>query len=288
MPLAELAGVAIRHVQLTDESVTASDSPIPLPGSDTRRALSRREKLSALNKLAGVVAHEFNNPMSYVLSSLGRAREDAEQLTRLLRPTGPLPSPERDPRRLVDELRELLDEIGEGLGRVQRLAHDLQGLVRGSSDQPEALDPNRVVETAILVARAETKPGLSLEANLKPVPRVCCRRLQLMQALFGLIQNALEAIDDEGAVRVSTSQAGGRVRIDVADDGPGIPADRMDRIFQPFYSTKPQAGGMGLPVAREIVESHGGTLTVSSDPGGAVFSVSLPIHEDGPVEPEPA
>jgi signal transduction histidine kinase len=104
---------------------------------------------------------------------------------------------------------------------------------------------------------------------------------QIKQVFLNLLLNTVEAMPDGGELRVCTAQSNGAVSVAFTDTGSGIPPEVMDRIFEPFFSTKPKGSGLGLAVSHQIVTRHGGSLEVNSMPGqGATFTVSLPIHSD--------
>ncbi len=283
--LADMAGLAIRHLLLTRDLAEQSelDTALRAPGTSLygiRLELVRRERLAALAKLAAILAHEFNNPMSYVLSNLSRAREFAGEILERceeLVETAPPAAAMGQTLELVRELTEVLNEMGDGLGRVRRVAQELHCVGRGSNQSLELADVNAIVKNALQVVRGEAKPGIEFEERCKPVPEVRCSRLQLLQVLFHLLENAVDVLEGSGAVRVSTFCAGDRVRIEVADDGPGVPAERRERIFEPFFSTKPDGDGLGLAISRDIVRGHGGELSLDGEgERGAVFTISLP------------
>lgn len=104
---------------------------------------------------------------------------------------------------------------------------------------------------------------------------------QLGQVFANLLRNAIDAMPEGGTLTVASAPRDRRVVVEVADTGPGVPAGEVERIFDPFHTTKPHGTGLGLALAREIVEEHGGTLTCRSQAGGAAFVVSLPVTDGG-------
>jgi len=308
--VADLAAVALRHAALWDRY---RSQQADLEGvveertrevNEARATLSRQERVAAMGKLAASIAHEVNNPMSFMISNLARAAEGAEafhealpgllavvDLARKL-PDGE--SPEADAARsaalcvrdaehgddleaTVGEFRELIQEAQEGADRIRHVGDQLRGFARGFTGAMEPVDLNGLIETAVHVARAEAKDRIEFECRLGLLPQVRCHRYQVVQLLLNLLQNAVEAIDGRGSVRVTTRAAESFVEVEVADEGPGIPAESVEDVFEPFYTTKAQGTGLGLSVSRDIARVHRGTLEAVASPEGAVFRFRLPV-----------
>lgn len=239
-------------------------------------ALARREGLLTLETFAARVAHEINNPMSYVLSNLRRAQEYVRGLPQLVpeaaRKTGEM----REVERVIEELGSILAETEEGLGRVRQMAARLNAFVPRKDGPKREVDLNEVVETALSMARLEAHPSVLFEKRLEPLPPVQCARAALVHAVFNLVANAVDAVGESGTIRVSTFHSGQRALIEVRDDGPGIrPGDR-EFVFEPFYTTKLDGSpGLGLGIAREIATAQSGDLRVVDDGGGFVLSLPL-------------
>ncbi len=278
--VADLAGIAMRHLQLSREVVARKELESALREPDralhqVRLAFLRRDKLFALTRLAASVGHEINNPMSYVLSNVGRAGEYVDELEGVVAKLagGRVPG---DVESLVADFRELLADVEDGLERTRRIAQGLHSMGRNSDEPTGECDVNEIVERAVEMARTECMPSVRFAVSPRPLPPIPCRRFQIAQAVFNLLVNAAEAAGPGGTVRVSTGQAGRKIHIEVADDGPGIPPERREIIFEPFYSTKREGGtGLGLAIARDIAESHRGVIDVSAREG-AVFTLELP------------
>ena len=122
----------------------------------------------------------------------------------------------------------------------------------------------------------------------KDLPRVLCDRIQLQQVILNLLLNGMDACAQATAgerrvvIGIRREEGAHQLEITVRDNGPGIPHDKRDRVFEPFFSTKPQGLGMGLPISRAIIESHGGRMWVDNNDGsGAVFRFTLPVAEEG-------
>lgn len=229
--------------------------------------LTRVARLATLGEMAAGIAHEINQPLT-AITTYARACERY------------LENGQPD----YDDLREALREIGaEGL-RAGGIVHKLRQMVRTDSpEQRERLDVNRMIEDIRSLLESDARlHGVDLRFRLTPgLPPVMGQAVQLQQVVLNLARNAFEALAEEPSSRrqVTIGSAGTSegVEISVTDNGPGIAPQIADRLFDPFATTKGNGTGLGLPISRTIVSSHGGTITVgAAEPRGCVFSVRLP------------
>ena len=219
----------------------------------------RQERLASLGLLAAGVAHEVNTPLTGISSYAQMLLEDMDP---------------RDPRRRV------LEKIEAQTSRASGIANSLLNLARpeGADEQDVRLN-DLVREAADLMAPQIRRSDVRLETRLDDRdPTVRGDRGKLQQVLLNLLLNARDALDGEGTITVRTSLGGDRAALEVTDDGTGIPADDLPRVFDPFFSTKgPGRGtGLGLSISHGIVQEHGGTIEVESEPGRTRFRVELP------------
>jgi PAS domain S-box-containing protein len=233
-----------------------------------REALHQSEKLNALGSLLANVAHELNNPLSVVVGYATMLRDQA-------------PDP---------ATRERAVKVQAAAERCARIVRTFLAMARR---KPEAWGPvamNQVVESALEVAgyglrTADVEVVLDLAPDLPPA---LGDGDQLTLVLMNLIVNAQHALQTRPPPRrleITTRERDGRVQVELADNGPGIPAEIAARIFEPFFTTKPQGAGtgIGLSVCQGIVSAHKGEIAVASQPsGGALFTVSLPATEGRP------
>ncbi len=224
---------------------------------------AHQERLAVLGEVAAVVAHELNNPLSAIA-----------MYAQMLEAELPADSPFR-----------------EHAGVIRRNTEGCTKSIRGLLDwawhaEPAVADVDLhevIDEVALFLRPLLRRAGVTLvrEAPLAD-PRVCADALQLRQVLVNLALNAVHSAGGHGgrvAFEAGAEAEGRRVWVDVVDDGPGVPAERRERIFEPFFTTKPagRGTGLGLPIARRLVEAHGGALTLrESAPGRTVFRVELP------------
>jgi C4-dicarboxylate-specific signal transduction histidine kinase len=147
------------------------------------------------------------------------------------------------------------------------------------------VDVNQAVDNALsLVTVQKWFEGLDLKLEYgESLPPAECESNRLIQVLINLLENAGQAMKGGGALMASTGREGGRVYIQIADDGPGVPPEHLTQVFDPFFTTKPpgKGTGLGLSVSQSIVESYGGAITVENRrPRGCAFTVYLPVAED--------
>jgi len=236
-------------------------------------ALLRSERLAAIGRIAAQITHEIRNPLSSI--SL-----NAEELG------------ERAP-----EARELCDAIVREVDRLAAITEEYLRFARLPKPSMQRADLNESVRDLLEFVRPElVAAGVSVEQRLSPeLPRVLADVGQLRQLLLNLVRNAREAMPGGGSLRVSTRggegtggagfardgrspQGGASVEIEVRDTGPGIEPARLQRIFDPFFTTKERGTGLGLAMAQEIAQEHGGQLTCESLPGaGTTFVLRLPV-----------
>ena len=140
----------------------------------------------------------------------------------------------------------------------------------------ETADLNRIVEIAVQIVQTDTNHRVSVEFQAGELPPVRCHRYQLALLFLHVFENAVDALGGSGVVRVTTSAGPTWVDAEVGDAGPGIPQDDLERVFEPFYTTREERAGLGLAIAREIATAHGGSLTAT--PGsGATFLLRVPV-----------
>ncbi|GAO04851.1 sensor histidine kinase [Anaeromyxobacter sp. PSR-1] len=253
--------------------------------ADLRNAqeqLVRTEKLSSLGKLSASIAHEINNPLAGILTF-------AKLVSRTL-----AEGPPDDARRAV--LQRNLALVEREAQRCSAIVRNLLDFARERPMAKKPVDPGAAVEEALsLIANQIAIQGVKLQRDLPPLPQVLADFGQLRQAFVNVAMNACEAMGAKGGrLRVSARAPEGAVEIAFADDGPGMPPERVSHIFDPFFTTKEKGTGLGLSVVYGIVQRHGGTIAVDSTEGqGTTFTLRLPAipaerPADPPVPPVPA
>jgi len=234
--------------------------------------LVQADRLASLGLLAAGVAHEINNPLSYVHASLAH-------LDQRLASDVPLEEPE------LGRLRELTRTAFDGAERVRRIVADLRLFGRPAPEAQEPVDVNRVLVAVLELAAGELRHVGRVSRALAPVPAVAADEARLGQVFLNLVVNAAHATREAGgagAVTVRSGTDGGDVVVEVADQGPGIAPEHVDRIFDPFFTTKPVGlgSGLGLSICHGIVRGLDGAIEVDTAPGGATFRVRLPASAE--------
>ena len=272
-------GLARAQQEITDWGHTLEDrveqKTRELEGA--QQAILAREKMASLGKLAATVAHEVNNPLAGILTYAGLVLKQLEKL-----PCDPA---------MRAEMSENLRTIQRESRRCGDLMRNLLAFARQTPSQREPNDLNLLVQHGLaLVHHGLELQGIELKEDLQQgLPLLRCDAGQIRQVILALLVNAIEAMPNGGRLEVSTAldARGQALQVSVRDNGVGIPPDVLPHIFEPFFTTKEnqQGTGLGLAVARSILEQHGGVITVDSIPGkGSEFTVSLPLEAPAPVE----
>jgi PAS domain S-box-containing protein len=238
-----------------------------------RNELAHLSRVTMLGELSGSLAHELNQPLTAILSN-------AQAALRFLA---------QDPGN-IDEVREILEDIAADDKRAGEVIRRLRTLLRKEQVPHGPLDVNEVVLEVLKLMRSDllnrnVAVSTELAAGLSPVAG---DRVQLQQVLLNLVMNGCDAMDSAAADRLLTlrtaASAGGEVVVSVADRGRGIPSANLERIFEPFVSTKADGMGLGLAVCRTIVTAHDGRLWATNNPDrGATIHFTLPANK-GTVE----
>ena len=246
------------------------------------------ERMVAVGTIAASVAHEINNPLSYVIACLELLMRDSHPVMELAELLGGRYPDDSDVTRLIFELekaREPFENIRDGIERMRLIARDLRTFARVDDHELAPVDVRDVLRSAIRMASNETRYRASVVSDFAPVPWVMASEPRLAQVFLNLLVNAAQAFPEDGRpgscdIRISTAvDERGRVVVEVRDNGPGIEPGVLPRIFEPFFTTKPVGvgTGLGLSVCRNIVLSYGGEIRAHSEVGkGSTFVVTLP------------
>jgi signal transduction histidine kinase len=234
-------------------------------------AMAHMDRRAAMGELATSLAHELMQPLNAILQNAGVAQ------MLLTSGTGP-PA--------IGEIHEIVSDIRKDDLRASEIIRRMRGLLQKHELETHPVDLNEVARETIAIVRPDANSrGIQLEIDLADdVPTIQGDRIHLQQVLLNLLMNAVDAVatmpTERRRVRISTRQSDGEVRVSVADTGVGIQADHISKIFEPFYTTKTEATGMGmgLPIARRMVEAHGGRLTAENNAGdGATVWFTVPL-----------
>jgi signal transduction histidine kinase len=261
--LTGLAAERLQRQQRELQQTTARLSEVCQALQNNFESMKRAERLFAIGQLAAGLAHEIRNPLASIAGAAGILR--------------------RNPR-AAEKHDECLAIIDKECERLNKLLTNFLQFARPRTPHWQSVQADSILNSVMDLARhAVDRPGIVLRKELEPnLPALQCDPEQLKQVLLNLVINAVQASGGEGAVTLSGTVRDGKVLLSVKDEGCGISQNNLDKIFDPFFTTKETGTGLGLSVAHQIVEQHGGVVTVANNPGrGVTFSVLLPVRPEG-------
>lgn len=272
--------------------------------SEAKFNLVQSEKMAAIGQLAAGVAHEINNPMGYISSNFEVLQKHFTKISEFLTLykekllSGNLPPSADSVNELnqkfnslkldfiLEDVNDIFTETKGGLERISDIVNSLRIYARSDKgDEKGYHSLQELLHQAILITNNEVKYVAKIALVLPKDIIIYCNRNQLSQVFINLIVNAAQAIKSQnrsslGKITIKSLQEENNIRIEIADDGPGIPEENLTKIFEPFFTTKEvgQGTGLGLSIAYDIiVNKHGGKITAESTPGkGASFIIILP------------
>ncbi len=265
---------------------------------DIRAQLVHSEKMAVLGALTAGVAHELNNPIGFVKNNIVMLEEYLKLLLPALRalpvqaddgggnaPSGrsPVIGDGEDLAEILDDIEPLIRDTREGTERLEDLVAGLRRFARADTPEGEPLNLNQCVTDTLKVAWNELKYRAEVIQDLNDIPIILGKPGEINQVILNLLINAAQAITGFGEIRVATQTLDDQVVLSVRDNGCGIAPELMERLFTPFFTTKPSGlgTGLGLSISHDIITAHGGRLEVDSTPGiGSEFRIYLPIHHE--------
>lgn len=311
--LAGQAAQAVREAQYIDEIrrnrdrleelVWARTGELERTNKELKEAqtfMLQREKMASLGQLAAGVAHEINNPIAYVYSNLNVMQEYIEEIQTCYKKvldlqSAALKSPDERVKGQAEEIvkaireqniEEIFGDIGnivkesrDGARRVKEIVENLKNFSRPGEKQATDADLNVGIEQSLMVIWNELKYKATIHKELNSLPFIKCYPQELNQVFMNLILNAVQSIPQKGEIWIRSSVENGSIRIEVEDNGAGIPPENINCIFDPFFTTKEvgHGTGLGLAISYGIVRNHGGLIEVESEVGkGSRFTVVLP------------
>jgi len=257
-----VAGLREEFGELAD-----SFNEMSLSLKDQMHKMHRAEQMAVVGQLAAGLAHEVKNPMAGIKVAMNVLTEE---------------------KYIQPEDKSVLQKVTGEITRLEGLMKDFLNFAKPQKPRFESVNLNQVLNTTLtFYLRAHSIGGKSekirIEKDFQEVPPTLADTSQLQQVFLNLFLNAIEAMPEGGTLGVQTrlEEEGKRIRIEVSDTGKGIREDLMDKVFQPFFTTKAKGTGLGLAISRQLVEQHEGTIGVSRRPeGGTLFTLRFPVIRD--------
>jgi len=231
--------------------------------------LVQSDKLASLGKMAAGVAHEINNPLAVILQKTGWLQDllDEEEFQKSAN---------------GEEFRTSVKKIEEHVERARKVVHNMLGYARRMEPRLEDIDVNQTInQTVDILENFARTNNIDIQTDLAGnLPITAGDQAQLQQVILNLVNNAIDAIGKDGTISVKSSREQSKIRVVIADTGPGIPESMQKKIFDPFFTTKStgKGTGLGLWISYNIIEKMGGKLSLQSkESQGAAFTITLPI-----------
>ena len=226
--------------------------------------LKKSEQLSLIGQLSSGIAHEIRNPLNFLTLSIGHLKEriGEENISD------------------KEDLVGLLDSLTKEVYRINELIHNFLFLGKTITLHREYISPGDLIDEALIMIKDKIRSGIEVKTSCDDVEQIFCDHEYIRLSLINLIVNAIQSINDSGEVRIECTEQDGMACLTVSDTGQGIAEDELDRIFEPYYSTKKLGIGLGLAITKRFVEEHEGTISALSEVGfGTTMIIRLPYHE---------
>jgi signal transduction histidine kinase len=256
--------------------------------------LVQSEKMASLGQLVAGIAHEINNPVTFIsagVDSLNTNLEEIRQVLDIYHRITPRNVAEKikeiedlkgkiDYNEAIREIGNLIDSIKHGTERTTEIVKGLRTFSRLDEDVLKVANIHEGLDSTLILLRNKYKQRIEIEKNYGDIPEIECYPGQLNQVFMNILSNAIDAIDDKGTITISTVKSNDKVQVSIKDTGRGIPENIRTKIFEPFFTTKEvgHGTGLGLSISHGIIEKHKGTIDVNSEVDkGTIITVSLPI-----------
>lgn len=238
--------------------------------------LVESERLASIGQLTAGIAHEINNPVTFITSSIGPLRRDLAEYETLRESGEPVSE-------VLEEIQQLLNAIESGAKRTAEIVQSLRTFSRLDEAELKQADIVGGIESTLTLLATRVRGQVEIVKQYDDIPLVECRPGQINQVVMNIISNALDAIENvtNPTIHISVRQLNSEnIELKFQDNGPGIPEEVKSRLFEPFFTTKDvgKGTGLGLSISHGIIERHGGKISVSNQPG-ACFSVVIPITQ---------
>ena len=297
--------LAVENARLLDQSQELLNQQKKLNKQleEAHNQLLQSEKLASIGQLAAGVAHEINNPVGYINSNMASLKGYASDLISVidlfseyyeqsqsdnieLKNTLAKKIKDVDLNFIKTDLHSLIDESLEGVSRVKKIVNDLKDFSHVDDMEMQWADLHKGLDSTLNIVHNELKYKADIIKNYGEIPEVECIASQINQVFMNVLVNAAHAIEKHGTITIATGLSNDFVWIKIQDTGTGIPEDKINRIFDPFYTSKPVGSGtgLGLSLSYTIIEKHHGKIEVESTVGsGSTFTIRLPVENKAAV-----
>jgi signal transduction histidine kinase len=258
--------------------------------------LVQSEKMASLGQLVAGIAHEINNPVTFISAGVDSLATNLEEIRQVLNIYHTI-SPENVEDKLkeieelkekveykeaIDEINKLIDSIKNGTKRTSEIVRGLRTFSRLDEDIIKLADINGGLDSTLILLHNKYKNRIEIVKKYGDIPLIECYPGQLNQVFMNILSNAIDAIADTGKITITTSKISEQIHISVKDTGRGIKDNLKEKIFEPFYTTKEVGSGtgLGLSISHGIIEKHNGSISVKSKFGeGSEFIILIPVRQ---------
>lgn len=294
----------MKKIQLEAERNILARTNLELQGvneklKDTQSQLVQNEKMVALGQLVAGIAHEINNPLSFVINNMQivqQTLDDYKELIQMYQQTTSTEQPETiaqaksleaeiDLPYITEHVPILFKDVNDGLERIRRIVLDLRNFSRLDEAERKRVNLVEGIESTLNLLHHKLRDSIKVVKDFQTIPDISCFPSQLNQVFMNIIVNAIQAMTEKkGTLTIQTSHNDDNIYVRFIDEGEGIPESILSRIFEPFFTTK-QIGsgtGLGLSISYGIIKKHQGDIDYHSEPGkGTTCTIKLPILDDG-------
>jgi len=287
------------EIETINEELTRQKGELQKTLENLKQAQSQlvqSEKMASLGQLVAGIAHEINNPVNFIsagveslslnLEEIGQVLERYNRITvgnvrEKLKEINELKQ-NIEYKEAIREINKLIDSIKNGVIRTTEIVRGLRTFSRLDEDILKEADIHEGIDSTLILLHNKYKNRIEIVKKYKKIPLVECFPGQINQVFMNILSNAVDAIEENGTITISTSLSANNVRISIRDSGNGIPESLRDKIFDPFFTTKGvgKGTGLGLSITQSIVEKHKGKIEVKSETGkGTEFIILLPVNQ---------
>ena len=294
------------ELELKSDSLEKQKSTIEKKNRELRKTMEKlkstqsqlidSEKMASLGQLTAGIAHEINNPINYISAGINPLKRDMADIESLYKKYKEASTNGFDENKLSDakefsdeiesdflfeEIKSLLEGIEEGASRTREIVIGLRNFSRMDEDAIKTANINEGIDSTLMLLRNKIKNKITIKKEYGQIPPIECYPGKLNQVFMNILNNAADAIKDEGEIAIRTWGNDDHIFISIKDTGTGMPENVRKRIFEPFYTTKEvgQGTGLGLSISFGIIEKHRGSITVNTNKNdGSEFIIQLPIN----------